>query len=159
MDLHFDFTEVRKMASTYTGGAKIVLDETRKGIQKSVIQIEADAKRLVPTDTHNLQRTITHEVTTQGTNVIGRAGTNSNYGKIVEDGRTPGRMPPPGALLGWMRRHGIDARYEFVVARSINRRKRPRPYLKPALAKNRAAITREMDQVLRRVAQRLAAAR
>ena len=157
--MKFDFTSVTKMAGTYKGGAEIVRGETVKGITRSVIQVEADAKRLVPTDTHTLQRSLTHEVTTASGNVTGRAGTNLHYAKVVEDGRTPGRMPPAGALLGWMRRHGIDARYEFPVRRAINRRKRPRPYLKPALAKNRAAISREMDQVLRRIATRLAGGR
>jgi hypothetical protein len=69
-------------------------------------------------------------------------------------------MPPEGSLAGWMARHGIDASLEFVVRRGIARRGiRPRPYLKPAFAKNRVKITREMDQVLRRVSQRLAAGR
>ena len=160
MDMRFDFSSVRQMATTYKGGDRIVLDETRKGISRSVIQIEADAKRIVPTDTHTLQRSITHEVQTSGANVTGRVGSNLVYAPVVEYGRSPGRMPPPGALAGWLRRKGIDEQYAFVVARSIARRgTRPRPYLKPALEKNRQAISREMDQVLRRIAHRLAASR
>ena len=160
MDMKFDFSSVRHMATTYKGGDKIVRDETRKGITRSVIQIEADAKRLVPVDTHNLQRSLTHEVVQQGSNVTGRVGTNLIYAPVVEYGRSPGSMPPPSALVGWLRRKGIDEKYAFVVARSIARRgTRKQPYLKPALEKNRQAISREMDQVLRRIAQRLAASR
>ena len=67
-------------------------------------------------------------------------------------------MPPPDALLGWLRRHGMDAAAAFPVARAIGRRgTRPHPYLKPALDKNRPAITREMTAVLKRISARLAA--
>jgi hypothetical protein len=160
MDLDFDFSSVNRMATRYQGGQRIVLEETRKGINKAVIQIEADAKRLVPTDTHTLQRSITHEVQASGQNVTGRVGSNLVYAPVVEYGRSPGSMPPPGALAGWLRRKGIDERYAFVVARSIARRgTRKRPYLKPALEKNWQAISREMDQVLRRIATRLAGSR
>lgn len=161
MDMEFDFLTVNRMGQTYAGGSQIVLEETRTGITRAVIQIEADAKRMVPTDTHTLQRSLTHEVTTQGQNVTGRAGTNLTYAPVVEKGRSAGAaMPPQGALLGWMRRHGIDASAEFVVRRAIGRRgTRPRPYLKPALDKNRPAITREMTAVLKRIGDRLATGR
>jgi phage gpG-like protein len=159
MDLKFDFSDVHKMARQYANGPQIVRDETRVAITRSVITVANDAKKLVPVDTGRLRSSLTHEVTTSGNAVTGRAGTNVDYAKIVEEGRSPGKMPPPGALLGWMSRHGIDERFEFVVARSINRRKRPRPYLKPALEKNRTAITREMGQALRRIGNRLAGLR
>lgn len=168
MDMTFDFGEVRKMAATYKGGDRIVLDETRRGITRAVVLIEADAIRLVPVDTHTLQRSLTHEVTVSGRDVIGKAGTNVEYAPVVEFGRSAGAaMPPPSALVGWARRHppgpdfkGGEASWAFVLARAIARRGiRKRPYLKPALDKNRAAITREMDQTLRRIAQRLAAGR
>ena len=157
--MQFDFSSVAKMGRTYENGARIVMDETREGITRSVIQIEADAKRLVPTDTHTLQRSLTHEVTSRGNDVTGRAGSNLVYAPVVEYGRSAGAaMPPPDALLGWMRRHGIDAAAAFAVARAIGRRgTRPRPYLKPALDKNRPAITREMTAVLKRISARLAA--
>lgn len=159
MDLEFDFSSVHRMAAQYEAAQRVVMDETRKGVQRSVIQIEADANRLVPVDTHTLQRSITHEVTTSGADVTGRAGTNLVYAPVVEYGRSAGAaMPPPAALTGWMRRHGIDEKYAFVVAQSIARRgTRPKPYLKPALDKNRPAITREMAAVLQRISNRLAA--
>lgn len=158
MDLEFDFSSVHRMAAQYEAAQQIMRDEVRIGITRSVIQIEADAKRLVPVDTHTLQRSITHEVQASGTDVIGRAGSNLVYAPVVEYGRSAGAaMPPPSALTGWMRRHGMDEKYAFVLARSIARRgTRPKPYLKPALDKNRAAITREMAAVLQRISNRLA---
>jgi hypothetical protein len=172
--MKFDFSSVNRMAAAYQGGAKIVLNETRKGINRVVIQIERDAKKRVPTDTHHLQRSLTHEVTVSGTSVTGRAGTNVNYAETVEKGRTPGKMPPPGALVEWMGRHGIPLakvgvvakqnkagyyQVEFAVARKINKRKRPHPYLKPAFDVNRLKIRSEMDAILKRIATRLAATR
>jgi len=159
MDMEFDFSAMHAMGRTYAGGARIVMDETRRGITRSVIQIEADAKRTVPTDTHTLQRSITHEVTASANDVTGRVGTNLQYAPVVEFGRSAGAtMPPPDALTGWLARHGMDASAAFVVARSIGRRGiRARPYLMPALEKNRADITREMTAVLQRISARLAA--
>lgn len=179
LEIAFDFSTVRVMATTYANGPQIVLEETQKGITRSVVAIEADAKREVPTDTHTLQRSLTHEVVTQGRNVTGRVGTNLAYAEVVEKGRGVGKpMPPPGALLGWMQRHDIkrgDAplqgpgiefvynRYfeiEFEIARAIRMRGiKPSPYLKPAFDKNRLGITREMTAVVIRIGNRLAAGR
>ena len=155
----FDFSSVHQMAQKYESARQVVQEETRKGVERSVIQIEADAKRLSPVDTHTLQRSITHEVTASGTDVTGRAGSNLVYAPVVEYGRSAGAaMPPPSALTGWMRRHGMDETYAFALARAIARRgTRPKPYLKPALDKNRPAITREMAAVLQRISNRLAA--
>jgi len=155
----FDFSQIAAMGRTYENGARIVMDETRTGITRSVIQVETDAKRLVPTDTHTLQRSLTHEVTASANDVTGRVGSNLVYAPVVEYGRSAGAaMPPPDALLGWLRRHGMDASAAFPVARAIGRRgTRPQPYLKPALDKNRPDITREMTAVLKRISARLAA--
>lgn len=97
----------------------------------------------------------------RGQDVIGRAGSNVIYAPVVEFGRSAGApMPPSGVLLGWMGRKGIDASLEYVVRRKIGAKgTRKQPYMKPALDKNRAAITREMTAVLKRIANRLAAGR
>lgn len=154
MQFVFDMSEIHKMADRYATGPQIVREEVRRGMTDTVIQIEADAKRRVATDTHALQRSITHEVVDSGATIIGRAGTNKtvegglSHGKIIEEGRTPGNMPPQGALLPWMRRHGIDATAEFVIRRAINKAKRPRPFLKPAYDVNRLKISREFGHAV-----------
>jgi len=159
MDIKFSATEFQKIARNYDGGDRVVKDETVKAMTRSVVSIEADAKRRVPTDTHNLQRSITHEVVSPSTSVIGRAGTNQPYAEAVEFGRSAGSAPPPpDALLGWMRRKGIDAELAFVVARSIGRKGiRPRPFMKPGYDVNRLKISRElgsalMERIMKRVA-------
>lgn len=159
LEFQFDMSELNRMAARHAQGGRIVADETRTAMNRVVIQIEADAKRRVPTDTHNLQRSITHEVTTAGRDVIGRVGTNQPYAEAVEKGRRAGAPPPPAsALTGWLRRKGIDQKYAWVIAQSIGRKGiRPRPYLKPGYDVNRLKIGRELGTVLmQRVSQRLA---
>jgi hypothetical protein len=172
----FDMSEIHKMAARYETGPQIVHEEVRKGMTDVTITIEAKAKQLVPTDTHALQRSIAREVVDQGTSVIGRVGTNKtveggeSHGALMEFGRTPGKMPPPGALLPWMRRHGIDAgkapganaksqyhKVEYVVARAINYRKKKRAWLLPAYNTNRLRISKEFgNAVPKRILARLA---
>jgi hypothetical protein len=160
VDIKYDMSAFDKIGRSYKGATRIIEDETRTAMTRSVVQIEADAKRRVPTDTHNLQRSITHEVVDVGADIIGRAGTNQPYAEPVEKGRRAGAaMPPPSALIGWLGRHGIDPSLAFVVARSIGRKGiKPRPYLKPAYDVNRLKINRELGPVLmERVMKRIGA--
>jgi hypothetical protein len=50
-------------------------------------------------------------------------------------------MPPAGALVGWMQRHGWDLKKEFVLRRAIGRDGIPavEPFAK-GFAKNRALL-------------------
>ncbi len=48
-------------------------------IEKGLIMIESDAKRLVRVDTGRLRNSLTHEIEVVGNKVIGRTGTNVNY--------------------------------------------------------------------------------
>lgn len=100
---------------------------------------EARAKKYVPTDTHHLQRSITmvpaHDA---GGAIRGAWGTNLPYAQVVEEGRSAGSaMPPSGALLGWMGRHGIPDTMEFVVRRAIGRKGIP---AKRYMARSRSEI-------------------
>jgi hypothetical protein len=155
VDIDVDAASLNRMARRYLGAPAAVADELRQAMTRSVLAVEASAKRVVPVDTGHLRRAITHEVRVAGSGVVGRVGSNAPYARIVEEGRTPGAMPPAGALLGWMGRKGIPADREFVIRRAVNRRKVARPYLKPAITANAARINREFGMVPRRVMQRL----
>lgn len=49
--------------------------------------------------------------------------THSGYGAAVEGGRRAGAaMPPPAALLPWVRRAGLPAEAAFPIARAIGQR-------------------------------------
>lgn len=145
------------MGHRYETVAPLLQREITTAMTRATLAVEAEAKRLVPVDTGNLRRSITHEVRASGGLVVGKVGSNAPYARIVEDGRTPGAMPPPGVLLGWMGRHGIPAGREFIIRRAVNRRKIPRPYLGPAVQKLIRQINAEFGQVPRRVLARLAA--
>ena len=80
---------------------------------------ERTAKQVAPRDTGALKRSIHAAVKPTSARVF----SNLNYAAVVEFGRRPEqRGPPPHALLGWLRRHGIPASAAYVVARSIGRR-------------------------------------
>ncbi len=147
------------MAQKYANVGPIVQQETTKSMARAVVAIEGDAKRLVPVDRGTLRRSLTHEVKASGRDIVGKAGTNLDYARFVEEGRSPGKQPPTSAIAGWAARHGIEPGAAFLIARAIGRRgTKPRPYLKPAFAKNRALISRELGPVLlRRISDRLAA--
>jgi len=57
-------------------------------------------------------------------------------------------MPPPDALSGWARRHGL-AGLEFVIARAIGRRGiKARPFLGPALEQEAPRLAARLRSVL-----------
>lgn len=88
--------------------------------------IEAEAKRIVAVDTGELRRSIGVE---SPTNRKRRIGPAAPHGLWVEKGTRP-HWPPPGALSGWARRHGVD---EGAIRRSIGKRgTKAQPFMAPA---------------------------
>jgi hypothetical protein len=84
--------------------------------------------------------------------IRGAWGTNVPYARPMEDGRAAGSaMPPSGALLGWMGRHGIDAKFEFVVRRAIGRHGiAGKHYMKRAHDEVRPFLRRELQAAVKR---------
>lgn len=88
-------------------------------IQYATLLAEQVAKDGAPRDTGTLARSIVSEL--QPTSA--RIYSPLVYAAVMEAGRRPGaRMPPPGALAGWARRHGFSQGSLFVLARNIGRR-------------------------------------
>lgn len=111
----------------------------QQAMQRSLLLIEADARRGVRQDTRRLMNSITHTQQQGPQGLVGRVGPSARYGLYVERGTRP-HWPPRAALEGWARRHSVPV---FVVQRAIARRgTRPRPFLLPAFRKNAAAIVR-----------------
>lgn len=85
-----------------------------------------------------------------------RAGNPSvePYDVVVENGRRAGaKMPPRGALLPWMARHGWDEADEYILLRSIARKGiKGRPYMEPAFRVMEFEIDDAMDRLGVRVA-------
>lgn len=78
-----------------------------------VKRIEADAKRIVPRDTANLQRTINSEVEVRPRSIAGLVGANTKYAKRLEDPKKDLKHQSRRALRG-----------------------KPTPFLLPSLEKN-----------------------
>jgi HK97 gp10 family phage protein len=57
-------------------------------------RVTNEAKRLCPVDTGNLRASITFEIQQQGSDLIGRVGTNVPYARYVHDGTKYMRARP-----------------------------------------------------------------
>lgn len=113
----------------------------RKGLTASALLVQGEAQRLVPVDTGNLRRTITHRVDSTTVPLFAQIGTNAPYAEAVHEGRKAGKAPPIQALLGWARRHGIARSRVYLIARAIGRKGvKGRPFLRDALTKTRSQI-------------------
>ena len=98
----------------------------RRWLQGVLKLIRDDVRAFAPSDLGTFRKSIVYRTTVRRqTEVTGEVYSNDpNTPKVavIEYGRTPGKkMPPKGALLGWMSRHGIDPRFEFVIRRNIAR--------------------------------------
>ena len=92
-------------------------------LTRLALRAERAAREGAPRDTSALVRDIAAEVRPLEARV--RMPRNLTYFSVMELGRRPGgRMPPPDALAGWARRHGLPTHrgFLFVLARSIARR-------------------------------------
>jgi phage gpG-like protein len=149
MDYQVDLREVLAVATRMSNSGPVIQREIQTALTKSGLVVEGRAKELAPTDTGKLRQSITSQVRSDSVLI----GTNLQYAPTMEFGRRPGAaMPPAGALLGWMNRHGIDPRLEYVVRRSIARKGiAAKRYLRGALEQNTARI----DGFFREAAQNI----
>lgn len=86
---------------------------------------KAEWQRRSRKDTGGFIRSIFYRVTRRGTKVTGVLGSDASevIQRVMESGRRPGApMPPPGALLDWLHRHGIDPKAEYPIRRAIARK-------------------------------------
>lgn len=161
MDAHFEYPTLNELLAKFQGVERIVRQEQTVAMQRAVLPIERDAEGMAPWDMGHLRRSIASRIHLISDGVEGITGSNLPYAKIQEEGRRPGRMPPPGVLLGWMRRHGIPAESEFLIRRAIGRHGTPpQPYLIPAFKKNIPNANRELGRMLAdRIMRKLIAGR
>ena len=118
-------------------------------LTQAALLAEREARQGAPKDTSALARSITHEVKP----LSARVYSPLQYAIVMEEGRRPGAaMPPPQALLGWMRRHGIPASMAFVLARAIGRRGiKGRFFLKKAMDSVERSLPNLMSEMMRRI--------
>lgn len=87
--------------------AKEIEQKCFQAMEKACLLVEGDAKRMCPVDTGRLRASLSHEVEKSGGEIVGRVGTNVEYGVYVEYGTSK--------ISG-------------------------KPYLRPALEKNKGKI-------------------
>jgi hypothetical protein len=88
-------------------------------------EIRDDVRALTPRDTGVLRTSIVHTTRSAPMGAAATIGSKAPDVLVntVEGGRRAGaRMPPPGALLGWMGRKGIPASKEWSVRKGIAER-------------------------------------
>jgi hypothetical protein len=143
-----DASELESLLGKFENAGPVVDREGTAALERSAIIVQNSAKDNLHAsgaiDTGQLLNSIAVGKPSAFERTI---GTNKQYGEVVEMGRRPGApMPPSGALLGWMRRHGIPADREYVIRQRIAARGiAARPYLVPALTDNEPAMQREFD--------------
>lgn len=100
-------------------GPRVIDPPIRRFLTRGGITFQNEMRARVKVDTGRGRNSLTYQVEKRRV----RAGTNLEYLEVMARGRRPGRsMPPPGVLLGWMRRHGIPADREFLIRRKIGRK-------------------------------------
>lgn len=119
-------------------------DPLKKLLNKAALLGQRTARENAPRDTAALQRDIQIEMQPFSSRVF----TTLTYAPVMEFGRRPGaKMPPPGVLQGWMRRHGFLGS-EFVLARAIAKRGiKGRFFMKAAKDKVEAELPNMLDDM------------
>ena len=123
-DFEVTISGADELIARYRKAPEIVKREMLKGVDRLTFAGQAISQKEAPVDTGTLRRSITQQKATfAGGEARGAWGTNLPYARPMEEGRRAGApMPPAGVLLGWMRRHGADAKAEFVIRRAIGRK-------------------------------------
>lgn len=121
--VHTDLGEVTDLMARLGRMTAAAEGEAERIVARHTADGEARYTRRARRDTDRLRRSVTHRVDRRGAETIGRFGSPLPYAVVMEKGRRKGApLPPPGVLLGWMRRHGIPASAEYVLRRAIARR-------------------------------------
>lgn len=95
-------------------------------LDRGVIYTQSQARAKAAVDTGRLRNSIATESPSLR---LRRIGPNTNYAEFVEFG-TRAHWPPPGAMSGWARRHGMT---DYAARRAIARKgTKARPFMGPA---------------------------
>lgn len=154
-----DASRLESLLSRYANAGPVVEREGKAALDRAAIRVQNSARGNLHSSGAIDTGQLINSIGIESRGPFARAiGTNKTYGEVVEKGRRSGApMPPPGALLGWMRRHGIPAEDEYIVRRRIAAKGiAARPYLVPALEENEPAIQREFDLAAERALAELA---
>jgi HK97 gp10 family phage protein len=98
--VYFDGAEIQQLAGAFIKGAEGVGKMAQAAVRKTALDIEKNAKAIVPVDTGNLKSSIGHSdlrsVGTSGS-IEAEVGPTANYGSYVEFGTS---TMAPAAFMG-----------------------------------------------------------
>jgi len=119
-------------------------------VHASAIDVQREAKERLKEqkawDTGNLANTVIVERSPDG--MSAEVGPTAPYGVYVEHGARP-HFPPPDALEGWAKRHGIES--AWPICKAISERGLPaRPFLFPAYLAVEGKFFRKLREILAR---------
>lgn len=141
-------------------------EQVKKQVNTSALKVQRGAKQRCAVDTGRLRSSIAMEPYNGGLTI--EVGTDVKYAPYIEFGTGPrvsvpgeltdyaaqfkgrgGGMAPPGALLGWMRTHGIPESAEFVIRRAIAKKGiKAQPFLFPAWEQERPEYIAKLKEIL-----------
>lgn len=148
------FIGLDQLRDRFRKAPEIVRDEMTMAVNELTLTGEGLAKGFVGTDTHFLQRSITHQAARfAGGEVVGSFGTNATYAGDHELGTPPGRMVPVAELEGWAKRHGMPAR--LVQWAIFTKGTKPREYMANARRELEPKVRARFLLVAERIASRL----
>ena len=138
-------------------------------VARAALFIHRRARQLVPVDTGRLKSDIRMITNLRGIASTASVFTELPYAPYVEEGTKP-HFPPPLALEGWVRRHGLGAKFAgrktstanldrqaaFVIARSIAKKgTKPQPFMEPAADELEADSGKRLVESFNRAKARL----
>ena len=95
-------------------------------LDRGALIVQRGAREKAPVDTGRLRNSIGVERSSMRSR---RIGPNVAYGEYVEFGTRP-HWPPPGAMSGWARRHGIS---DYQARRAVAMHgTKAQPFMQPA---------------------------
>lgn len=95
-------------------------------LDRGAIYIQSRARENAPVDRNTLRNSIGVKPVSPRMREI---GPNMEYARYVEEGTRP-HWPPPGALAGWAKRHGMEEdTIRYIIGMYGTK---PHPYMKPA---------------------------
>lgn len=150
--------ELKKILDRLSEEAQKKLHES---LAKCALLVEGSAKKKAPRDTSNYGDSITHEVV--GDTAI--VGTAVKYGPYLEYGTGKLSDHPSGSkgkhnpfseeaianLERWARRHGMEAKAAYAIAKNISRRGGLplRLHFRPAMIENKKEIEEILGEAVR----------
>ena len=154
-----------KLKNAFKSLDKRVQVECKQLIQYIALELMNDMKRRAPVDMGQLRATIRPFFTVNG--LVAEVGTTVGYGAFVEFGTGPkgkatffgelpanyvhgqhGGFPPLRVIEEWCKRHGIDIRYAYPIAKKIAEEGlKAQPYINPAWQLRRDDLMKGLQKV------------